>query len=95
MLSETASLLIRLVLKDETTPTVAKTEKAFQKLGGTISKAGTDLTKGLTLPLVGAGIAAFKFASDVEEASSRAKTVYGDAADGIVAASKNMDDAFD
>ena len=64
------------------------------KAGQNLARTGRALTVGLTLPLVAAGTAAVKFASDVEEASSKASTVFTNESDRILSAAKNLDDAF-
>jgi hypothetical protein len=67
-----------------------KTETAAQKM----SRAGRKLTIGVTVPLVAAGAAAFSMASDLDEATSQARQVFGEGADGIIDAAQNMEDSF-
>lgn len=49
--------------------------KKFQEIGKTISDAGGVLTKGVTLPLVGAGTAAGKMSLDFEDAIAKVSTI--------------------
>ena len=58
------------------------TEDSFQSLNGKlvsvgndVSKFGGKMTKGVTLPLVGAGIASLKMASDMEVGVAKVSTV--------------------
>lgn len=66
----------------------------LDKLGKKLDKVGKTLTLGVTAPLLAAGTAAFKFASDLNEATSKAATVFGDAVDTIDAEATRLDDAF-
>lgn len=66
----------------------------LEGLGGKLQRTGANLTKFATLPLLAAGTAAFKFASDADEASSKAERVFGDAFDSIASDAANMNDAF-
>lgn len=63
--------------------------------GKKISKFGAGLTLGLTLPLASAGLAAIKFGSDLEESTSKAATVFGDAIGKIDAEAGNLNDILD
>lgn len=62
--------------------------------GQRLSRTGSQLTRNYTLPLVAAGTAAVKFASDLEEATSKASTVFTTESDRILKAAGNLDDAF-
>lgn len=64
------------------------------KVGQKLSKVGADLTRNYTLPLVAAGAAAVKFASDLDEATSKAAQVFTTQSDRIVREAQNLDDAF-
>lgn len=63
-------------------------------LSGKLARTGSTLSKYVTLPLVGAGVAAFKFASDLNESTSKAETVFGKNAGRIKADAENLNDAF-
>lgn len=63
--------------------TAEKTSKALTNAGKTLSGVGTKLTKFVTLPLIAAGGATIKFASDAEETRSKFETVFGDMADDV------------
>ncbi len=67
---------------------------AFQEAGKKMTDAGKKLTTRVSLPLIGAGIAAIKFGSDLSESMSQVGTVFGDEASKVVSASENMNDAF-
>jgi hypothetical protein len=56
--------------------------------GGALSSAGRKLTTSLTLPILGAGVAAVKLASDAEETRNRVNVVFGDMADQVLSWSK-------
>lgn len=45
-----------------------KAQSSFKKVGAAATRAGTKLTMGLTLPIVGVGIAAFKLGIDAQDA---------------------------
>ncbi len=74
--------------------TMGDVEKRADSLSDKMGSAGKKLSIGLTLPIVGAGIAAFNMASDVDESLSQVGTVFGDEAAGVIAASESMADAF-
>ncbi len=69
----------------ETQASIARIEKA----GASFVKFGKSATKWVTLPLIGAGAAAVKFASDAEEVSNKVGEVFGDMADDIRAWSED------
>lgn len=64
------------------------------RVGDKMSSIGTKMTLGVTLPVVGAGIAMFNFASDADESASKAATVFGDAFAAVDEAANNAADAF-
>lgn len=70
------------------------TESKLSRVGDKMAGIGTKMTLGVTLPVVGAGIAMFNFASDAEEAASKAATVFGDAFSIIDEEANNAADAF-
>ena len=49
--------------------------QAFDKIGGSVSSLGNKMTMGLTVPIVGAGVAATKFAIDFEEGLAKVYTI--------------------
>lgn len=67
----------------------------LDNLGRKLSKFGAATTLGVTLPLAAAGTAAFKFASDLDEASNKAATVFGDSVGKIDAEAASLNDLFD
>lgn len=95
MASPLARLMIKLGVDDsEVDETIRSTPGKFDKLGSRMSTLGQQATLGLTLPLVAAGAAGFKMASDLDESLSQVGQVFGDEAGNIVKASENMGDAF-
>lgn len=64
------------------------------RVGDKMAGIGMKMSLGVTLPVVGAGIAMFNFASDAEESASKASTVFGDAFGEIDEAANNTADAF-
>ncbi|QKS71657.1 phage tail tape measure protein [Paenalkalicoccus suaedae] len=54
---------------------INQAQSKLEGLGGKLMGAGTKLTKGLTLPIVGAGIATAKFAIDQETAFAKVQTL--------------------
>ena len=66
----------------------------LDKLGDKLAKTGKAMTVGLTVPLVAAGATAIKFASDLEEATSKASTVFTESSQRIQREAQNLDDAF-
>lgn len=55
----------------------------FKSLGDSASKIGSKMTTHLTLPIIAAGAAAVKFASDVEESLSKTDIVFGGASGSV------------
>lgn len=49
----------------------------FKSIGGTLTSAGSKLTKGLTMPIVGAGAAAVKTTADFDSSMSKVSAVSG------------------
>ena len=54
-----------------------KIQSGTQAFGNKIAGVGTALTKGLTMPIVGAGIAGLKMASDVDKGLREVNTLFG------------------
>lgn len=53
-----------------------KAQRSIKKFGTSMQRTGQNLTRNLTVPLVGLGIAAVKMASDFEETDTKFKTVF-------------------
>jgi hypothetical protein len=54
--------------------------KKLAKIGDEMTKVGTTLTAGVTLPVVAAGAAAVKFASDLNDATDTVNAAFGESA---------------
>tara|TARA_R110002050_G_scaffold73968_3_gene158919 strand:- start:1537 stop:3291 length:1755 start_codon:yes stop_codon:yes gene_type:complete len=55
-----------------------KAQRSIKKFGASMQRTGQNLTRNLTVPLVGLGIAAVKMASDYEESLNKVKVSFGD-----------------
>lgn len=66
-------------------------DQTFTRIGRNLSKFGSRMTLGVTLPLAAAGAAAFKLASDAEEASNKFEIVMGGSADRVRASLKELE----
>jgi hypothetical protein len=64
------------------------------KVGDKLGKVGRDMTRNYTLPIVAAGAAAVKFASDLEQSTMKARQVFTSESDRIIRAAQNLDDSF-
>ncbi len=69
-------------------------EKTSQKVGKSFTDMGKKMTVRMTLPLLAAGVAAFKLGSDLSESISQVGTVFGEEAGKVITASENINDAF-
>ncbi len=74
--------------------TGTKLEKAFSKAADKAEKLGKKMATRVTLPLLAAGVAAFKLGSDLSESLSQASVVFGEEAQKVIDASTNIEDAF-
>lgn len=63
-------------------------------LGKTIATAGAGLSAGLTLPLLGAGAAAVKYASDTEESLNKVRVAFGNSARTVESFAETTVDSF-
>ena len=72
---------------------LTKTQAKMKQFGTKAVKIGKDLTKKLTLPIVGLGVAATKLASDLEESMNAVNVVFEDAAGTIEAFGKTASTA--
>ena len=70
------------------------TESKLSQMAGKLSGVGKNLTAKMTVPILGAGAAAFKMASDLDESMSQAGQVFGTEAANIIKASDSMNDAL-
>ncbi len=58
--------------------------KNLKEAGGKITDFGKGMTTYVTMPIIGAGVAAVKFASDLEETKNKAKVVFGEMSDSVL-----------
>lgn len=58
---------------------LSKAADKTMKAGATMMKVGAAATAGLTLPIIGAGVAATKMAIDLQESQNAANVVFGEA----------------
>jgi hypothetical protein len=65
-----------------------------ERVGARMESVGRGMTTAITLPLAAAGVAAFRLASDADEAMSQTGQIFGDEAQRVIEASENMNDAF-
>lgn len=74
-----AKLVVKLITDaTDFTSGMEAASKQLGKMGQSMASAGDKMTVGLTLPIVAAGAAAVKFASDLEETRNKTKVVFGD-----------------
>lgn len=74
-----AKLVVKLITDaTEFTSGMEQASKQLGKIGQSMSSAGDKMTLGVTLPIVAAGVAAVKFASDLEETRNKTEVVFGD-----------------
>ena len=66
----------------------------LDKFGKNISDVGKDLSLKLTLPIVAAGGAAIKMASDMEESQNKVRVAFGDSSRSVEAFAKTTLDSF-
>ena len=66
----------------------------FKRAGEKMTEVGKSLTMGLTLPIVGLGVVAGKWASQAEESANKVNVVFGDQAATIMAWAKESERAF-
>lgn len=79
---------------DESEGRLAAFSGKMQAAGAKISGIGRTLTAGLTVPIVGAGVVATKWAMDAQEAANKVNVVFGQSAVFIDHWSKNSAKAF-
>lgn len=66
----------------------------MQQMGEKLTQIGTKMTTMVTLPLVAAGAAATKFASDTEEARNKVEVVFGSMAESVKEFANNALEAY-
>tara|TARA_R110002050_G_scaffold26276_2_gene69448 strand:- start:1080 stop:2930 length:1851 start_codon:yes stop_codon:yes gene_type:complete len=71
-----------------------KAQKNLNKFGKNIKKTGQTLTRNLTLPLAGFGLASLKFGSDLQETSSKFSQVFSSLRDEAEKTSKEFQKSF-
>lgn len=91
-------------MKDELAQSTDKTKKLADSMksagdkmstvGDKISSVGSSMSKYVTAPILAAGVASFKMASDLQENMNKTEVAFGDAADGVVKWSENTIEKF-
>lgn len=80
-----AELLIKLGMDDGGLDKgMSSSQSKLKSWGENLRSIGTKLTAGVTLPLVGAGLAAIKWASDLDESLNKSQVLFGDAFDDVL-----------
>lgn len=80
-MSTIAELLIKLGMDDGGLDKgMSSSQSKLKSWGESLRSVGTKLTAGVTLPLVGAGLAAINWASDQQEAANKVDVVFGKSA---------------
>lgn len=81
-----AELMIKLGMDDSGLDKgMSSSQSKLNSWGASLRSVGTKLTAGVTLPIVAAGAAAIKWASDLEESGNKVDVVFGDSAAGVKA----------
>jgi hypothetical protein len=68
--------------------------KNLKDVGGKVTDFGKGMTTYVTLPIIGAGVAATKFASDLAETKNKVSVVFGSMSDDVMKWSANSDRAL-
>lgn len=90
-----AELLIKLGMDDGGLDKgMSSSQSKLKSWGESLRSIGTKLTAGVTLPLVGAGVAAIKWASELDQAMGKADAVFGDQSKAVTEWSKTTADAY-
>ena len=90
-----AKLIVKLVTDvSEFEAGMAATSKKMTKIGDDMTKAGDTMTKDITLPIVAAGVAAVKMASDLQESTGTINESFGKSAGVIEDWAKTADVNF-
>jgi len=71
-----------------------ETDTSLSKLGSSLTSTGKKLTLGLTTPILGAGLAAVNFASDMNESLSKVEVVFKDSSDRVKEFADNATESF-
>lgn len=79
---------------DEAKRKVGDLQKSLEKIGDNLTGIGTKMTAGITAPIVGLGVVAFKSASDLNESMSKVGVVFDDAAGGVTTWSESSAEAL-
>ncbi len=88
-------LLVRIVGDNaEFDTAIDKSQKKFVKFEKSALKIGKNLTKFVTLPILGIGLASIKAASDAEETAALFGTVFRDISDDAAAMAKDLQENY-
>lgn len=78
-----AELASQAVISKEAQKKLEDMSKTFDNVGKKMSDVGSKLSIGLTVPILAAGVASVKFASDMSETINKIDVVFGDSADSV------------
>lgn len=80
-----AKLNVLLGLEDgEFTRNLENTRKKLDKWGKSLRDVGTKMTAGITLPVVGAGVAIVNWAADLDESINKTEVLFGKNSDAVI-----------
>lgn len=88
--------LVEIIIKgiDEATKVFSGVGADLDKLGSKLSSVGTKMTIGITLPILAAGAASIKMASDLNDAVGKTELVFGENADVVEDWAKGLSSSF-
>jgi len=89
--------IIRVLLKGDSKQlqdALKKAESSLNKLSPKLKSVGSSMTKFVTLPLAGAGAAAIKFASSMEESMNKVEVSFGKSSEEVKAFAQNSLESF-
>ena len=77
MPTKVGTLFYDIIAKDMTGAGLATAQAKMQKVGQTLGRVGSKLTRSVTLPLIAAGVASAKVAADFEKSMTKIQTLVG------------------
>lgn len=77
-----------------TTPVLTRIAERFSSIGDRLRGVGSRMSAFVTLPILAAGAASFKLASDLDESRNKVKVVFGDMSASVIAWAQNAAQSF-